>query len=119
MATRPPWSRAEALAAGAAFVARTGRLPVSADLHPASALPSYQSIKTLFETLAGYHAALGAPPPPAPRPPASVKERACLKCDAVFASAHVGVRICDACKQGPGFVDESGAWMNATTIVYR
>ncbi len=51
MAIRRPWSAAEALAAGAAFHARTGRWPTTADLHPAHGLPSYNSVKDLFGNL--------------------------------------------------------------------
>ena len=120
MAIRRPWSAAEARAAGAAFHARTGGWPTCADLHPASGLPSYNSVKDLFGNLAGYHQALGAPqdtprPPAPPRPPT----RPCLRCDAPFASPHHGVRLCDACKRDPDWHDASGAWMNATPIVER
>jgi hypothetical protein len=108
---RAPWSRADALAAGRAFLARTGTLPGCADLHPAAGLPSYHSVQQLFGRLAGYHAALGAPPRPAPPPPAPVPRRVCLRCDRPFPSPHPGVRICPPCTRTPG---EAGdvAWMN-------
>lgn len=117
MAHHPAWSRAAALAAGTAFVARTGRLPVSLDLRPASDLPSYNSVKDLFANLAGYHRALGAPsPPPPPTPPPEQQRRTCLKCDARFVSAHAGNRICGPCKRERGFADDNGDWMNRDGI---
>ncbi len=116
MAHHPAWSRAAALAAGTAFVARTGRLPVSLDLRPASGLPSYNSVKDLFTNLAGYHTALGAPPPPAPPLVPPPQRRTCLKCDARFVSAHAGIRICRACKREPGFAEDTGAWLNGEVL---
>jgi hypothetical protein len=111
MAIRPPWSRGEALAAGHAFVARTGTLPGAIDLHPRDGLPSYNSIKKMFDSLPGYHAALGGPPPRPAARPAPATPRACLRCDGLFPSPAPSVRLCPACKRTPGD-DADLEWMN-------
>jgi len=108
----PSWSPEQALAAGAAFAERVGRLPISIDLHPP--LPSYQTIKTLFGCLAGYHIALGAPPPTAEgllQVNTGRQTRGCLRCDASFLSAHLGNRICPACKRDKEYQAHMGQWM--------
>jgi hypothetical protein len=92
-------------------VARTGILPAAIHLHPHEGLPSYNSLKKLFGSLPGYHAALGAPPPrPAGRLAPSTP-RACLRCDELFPSPSASVRLCPDCKRAP---DDEGdlTWMN-------